>query len=54
MSEIHSQGPIATIDLEQDANFSKVAGDINSQKMNRIHCTARKLQVLIFNIIQLY
>ena len=43
MSEIHSQGPLATIDLEQDA--------INSRKMNRIHSTARKLQVLTVNSI---
>ena len=54
MSDTRSQGPLATIDLEQDAVFSKVAGDINSRKMNRIHCTARKLQVLTVNIIQFY
>ena len=54
MSEIHSQGPLAAIDLDQNAVFSKVAGDINNRKMNRIHCTARKLQVLTVNIIQFY
>ena len=41
------------MDLEQDAFFSKIAGDINIRKIKRIHCTVRKLQVSTVNIISI-